>query len=435
MIRFLQNILQNFFFKPFRYFYVIKVLIITSYYKNYYLETDKGIEEYSDKYISKSPLFIKIAQWLSTREDLTKPFVRNYLQKFQSFAPVDTPEYIDYVIHNDNIICFDDIKNFKINPIASGSIAQVHECEYKGKKCAMKILHQEANLLLIDLKIVTNVFKFMSIFYRQLNTISYQELLDELSEQTDLRKEYINYKNVKQNLKNTPEVYVPDVYCSSDKILVIEWYDGIRFDQLTQDEQYEQRKVMIALFYKMVLKDKVCHGDFHPGNFLFKRRSNHNLEMCVLDYGVTHYIDKKTKKALYYFYKSQSTESKEDLKQFFRTSLQNKLDDNVLENMINDFLEIRNKLKKEKLIGKGNTPKIIKASFDLARKYSQVFSGTVFNIMLQILILHENIDVKDKNYSIFLESVKQMCHSPYYTQQLGYKLKLIKQSLIKNGYE
>ena len=58
---------------------------------------------------------------------------------------------------------------------------------------------------------------------------------------------------MKQNVSGAPDIVIPSVFASSDKLLAIEFYDGIRFKDLTPDEQFEQKKKMIALFYKMVL--------------------------------------------------------------------------------------------------------------------------------------------------------------------------------------
>ena len=144
---------EDFLLKFLRFCFILKTLLVTLMYRNYYLSKE-GIEEYSEKYISRSPLFIKIAQWFSTREDMVSGPIRIQLQKFQSFAPIDSTEYVMQTIKEDQSIVFQDITELSETPIASGSIAQVHRCKYKGKDCALKVIHEEAYLLLIDLGIV-----------------------------------------------------------------------------------------------------------------------------------------------------------------------------------------------------------------------------------------------------------------------------------------
>ena len=409
----------------------LRVLI----FNNYYFKSNEGFEDLSTTIIAKSPLLIKIAQWFSTREDIMDVKKRRILQKFQSFAPIDDFNYVSQTLIDDPVINMSDITKLDKIPIASGSIAQVHRCLYKNKPCALKIIHENAGMLLIDLKILISFLNFLRHFVSYLNSINYNEIFDELSEQTNLRKEYDNYQAVGHNLRKTPLVVVPKVYQASSNCLAMEYYDGVHFDQLLKSEQTDMRKRMICLFYKMVLRDKLCHGDFHPGNFIFKKKNN-TIEMCVLDFGVTHKIENKTQKALYYLYKSISSGNSEDVEIFFRNALEKTMHlGEILPYIIRDYQTQTAYIKKHKVNGKGSTPAYIKTAFKITNHYNESFSGTVFNMMLQILMLHENVDIKDKNKSIFMEAFNDMSSSSYYVGQLGYKIKTLKDAMISSGYE
>ena len=155
--------------------------------------------------------------------------------------------------------------------------------------------------------------------------------------------------------------------------------------------------------------------------------------MCMLDFGVTHEIKDNNSKALMYLYKSMSSQKDEDYITFFSCALDNveKYDFTKLicfhQANVNPIFTTKS--------SKGKTPELIKVAFKTAHHFGLIYNAHIFNIMLQILMLHQNMDKAQGNKSIFLEAFRYMMMSGYYTSQLGYKIKTLKETMEKQGYE
>lgn len=414
-----------------RFIFIFITLVNVLAWRRYFL-TEVGIEDLC-KYIEQSPFFIKIAQWLSTREDVFNANIRTRLAKFQSFAPTDDIVYVWKVLKSDPD--FSAVTNISEAPIASGSIAQVHTCTYEGKKCALKVIHENANVLLIDLNITIRILNILSIFVSTLRSIKYNDILNELGNQVNFKCEFNNYISVKKNFIGAPNIYIPDVYIANEEMIVIEFYEGIRFSELTDEERFMQKKKMISCLYKMVICDRLCHGDFHPGNFLFKRKgeTNVDVEMCILDFGVTHQVSKENSKGLLYMYKSFKTQKDEDYYIFYQNSIDNLPSD--LSPLVTYHKLAIDRIQKTRIKGKGITNDVIKSCFNTAKQFKLMFNGILFNLMLQIMILHQHMDNDTKQQSVFLESFKYMMNSPYYANKMGYKIKMLSETMTLMGYE
>ena len=106
------------------------------------------------------PTFIKLGQIMSGRPDLLPRELTNELKKLQDSVLADDFEEIKEVLKSEyNIPIKRIFKSIKIRPIASASIAQVHEATLcNGNKIALKI--QRPNIektIKIDLEIIEHL--------------------------------------------------------------------------------------------------------------------------------------------------------------------------------------------------------------------------------------------------------------------------------------
>jgi ubiquinone biosynthesis protein len=107
-----------------------------------------------------------------------------------------------------------------------------------------------------------------------------------------------NASKLREDLKDVKGFYVPEIYWqfSSQKILVLEWLDGIAFSnsKAIQDSNFDKKQIaenLVISYFNQVYVHGFFHADMHPGNlFLLK-----NGDIGVVDFGIMGKIDKKTR--------------------------------------------------------------------------------------------------------------------------------------------
>ena len=233
------------------------------------------------------PTFVKIGQYISTREDL---FPVEIVEEFSSLQ--DNVQPFEWV-PEDGLA----ITDIDPQPIAAASLGQVHMCKYNGKTCVVKVLRpgvreqvQEdlKNLLMITkmLEIINPVgSRDLSIFIRELETM--------LQMETDYELEAQNTRNFRKNFSDTDWVIVPDVYYSTKNILVMEYVPS---EKITEAKGYSGKSLAWALTKSQimqVLKTGFFHGDPHPGNVGVVQG-----KLVYYDFGMVSEITIKQKKTL-----------------------------------------------------------------------------------------------------------------------------------------
>lgn len=274
------------------------VKVFASYGFGYLLDStkkDKKSPENLRKAIEElGPTFIKIGQILSTQSDI---FPKEYVQqltKLQDSVPTEDEgvlrEEFEKSLNKKMDECF---LYFNEKPLASASIAQVHEAILKdGRKVVVKIQRPDIyEKMKMDISILRRIIKFTNTRIN-IKIVDPLEVLDEIDQTTESELDFIvegrNILRFKENNKNVNAIHVPDLITNvwSKKVLVLEEIDGFKINDLEKlkKDGYDNKDVAekLALSYcKQIFEDGFFHADPHPGNLLIS-----NNKICFIDFGI-----------------------------------------------------------------------------------------------------------------------------------------------------
>ncbi|NLZ07681.1 MAG: hypothetical protein GXY19_21120 [Phycisphaerae bacterium] len=227
------------------------------------------------------PTFIKFGQLLSTRPDIVPA---EYVREFERLQDQVKPEpfkriraEIEYQLDGK----LEDIfAGFDTEPLAAGSIAQVHRATTKeGDSVVIKvrrpgiveIIHAECDIL-EELTAILKVtlFEHETVDPRQM----VKEFVDAVAAETNLADERRNQLRFAANFRDDPTVHIPKVYekyCTNG-VLTMEYIDGIKpaDPQLLAERGIDCRLVAqrgADFVLRQIFELGFFHTDPHPGNF------------------------------------------------------------------------------------------------------------------------------------------------------------------------
>lgn len=252
------------------------------------------------------PTFVKIGQILSTRPDILPPEYINELSKLQDNVAAQDFESIKTVFENSCGKKIEDVfLRFDKNPLASASIAQVHNAVLKdGRKVVVKIqrplIREKMKLdlsILYKLASLTKT-KFEDALIDPLEAIN--ELMESTKLELDFTNEALNLQKFREFNKNVAFVYAPYVVkeLSNSSVLVMERIDGFKINNMARlkkggyDLDDLGRKFTLS-YCKQVFTDGFFHGDPHPGNLLIS-----GGKICYIDFGIVGCFNDSLKSAL-----------------------------------------------------------------------------------------------------------------------------------------
>ena len=234
------------------------------------------------------PTFVKIGQYISTREDL---FPEEIIKEFQCLQ--DNVEPFDWTPDPDL-----EITNVSLEPLAAASLGQVHLCDYRGKQCVVKVLRpgvtEQVQGDVRNLLFITKLFEYINPTGSRDLTVFVQELESMLKMETNYLTEAKNTKNFKNNFKDLDWVVIPEVYYATENILIMEYVPSTK---ITEVQNYNKKSLAWALTKSQimqVLNTGFFHGDPHPGNVGVSPRG----QLVYYDFGMVSEISIKQKKTL-----------------------------------------------------------------------------------------------------------------------------------------
>jgi len=250
------------------------------------------------------PSFIKLGQVLSVRSDLVGEDIASQLSNFQDKTAPSSPKKINKIL---NIAFANNMQatflQFDYQPVACASIAQVHKAVlHNGKTVAVKILHPNiVNIFRRDIATITFLAKILAPVAKFVSRACFDvaDLLTNVAKfELDLLHEAANASQLKENLRKTTGLYVPDIFWqhSSRQVLVMEWLQGIPFSdkRAIADSKIDKKIVaqnLVIGYFQQVYEDGFFHADMHPGNLFLLENGN----IGIVDFGIMGKIDKKTR--------------------------------------------------------------------------------------------------------------------------------------------
>jgi glutamate-1-semialdehyde 2,1-aminomutase len=259
--------------------------------------------------IKLGPLYIKLGQVLATRSDLFPEGIIIHLRKLHDDCPPTSPGYIRRSLEQTYGKPVEEVfAAFDPQPLASGSIAQVHRAELQsGLPVAIKIVKQGVRDELVnDLKLVEFVLRVLRRFpgvVRDQNLAEHFAAIHRLLiSQADMAREAADQLQMYTRLAEHPFIIIPKPYpeLSNQDVLVMELVGGIRGHEASRvalaPSKLAQR--LQHAVYTMLYTSSIFHADPHPGNMFF----TDDGKIILVDFGVVGSITEDEKWGLSSFF-------------------------------------------------------------------------------------------------------------------------------------
>ena len=257
------------------------------------------------------PIFVKLGQVISTRKDLLAEPIAKELSKLQDHVKPFPAEVSKSIVESELKSKITDIfQSFTTEPLASASIAQVHEAKLKdGSDIIVKVVRPGIKKEIEkDLLLMKRIAKYLTSLSDEFKRMHLIEIVNDYEilvyDETDLIKEAANAKRIKKNFLNSKLIYIPEIYSEhlTKNILVMERTfatpinnkdelkrQGINFKQLAENA--------IEIFFIQVFEHNFFHADMHPGN-IFIQKNGDNVQFVLVDFGIMGSLSKFDKKYL-----------------------------------------------------------------------------------------------------------------------------------------
>ncbi|OVA19218.1 Beta-lactamase-related [Macleaya cordata] len=261
-------------------------------------------------------LWVKLGQYLSTRADVLPEAYVVLLKQLQDSLPPRPLKEVRRTIQKELGKSVGDLfSEFFETPLATASIAQVHRATLNdGRKVVVKVQHEGIKTVILeDLKNAKSIVDWIAWAEPQYD---FNPMIDEWckeapkeldfdheAENTRTVSKNLNYKSNRDSIipENVVDVLIPEVIQSSEKVLILEYMDGVRLNDqeslnaLGVDKQKLLEEITRAYSHQIYV-DGFFNGDPHPGNFLVSKEPPHRP--ILLDFGLTKSVSTSMKQAL-----------------------------------------------------------------------------------------------------------------------------------------
>ena len=238
---------------------------------------------------------VKLGQMLSLRPDVVGDDVAEELVKLQATVAPDPPGVALGLVERElGAAVSDFFGTFDAEPMASGSVAQVHRATLPdGTAVAVKVLHDGVERrVLADLELLEAIAVYLEnqdAGIAELRpTVIVSEFSQMMHDAIDLSQELQNLQRFNLNFADEPDVVFPTPYpeLSRRRVLTMSLISGARFTDRASVEAtgwdidtLVQRAADVYL--EMIFRDSFFHADADPGNFLIPDGSH----LAMLDAG------------------------------------------------------------------------------------------------------------------------------------------------------
>lgn len=260
-------------------------------------------------------LWVKLGQYLSTRADVLPEAYISLLKQLQDSLPPRPLKEVCRTIEKELGKSMDDLfSSFVDAPLATASIAQVHRATLRsGEDVVVKVQHEGIKTVILeDLKNAKSIADWIAWAEPQYD---FNPMIDEwcreAPKELDFDHEAENTRKVSRNLGcknkndvmpgNQVDVLIPEVIQSTEKVLILEYMDGVRLNDCESlkafgiDKQKLVEEITRAYAHQIYV-DGFFNGDPHPGNFLVSKEPPHRP--VLLDFGLTKSLSSSMKQAL-----------------------------------------------------------------------------------------------------------------------------------------
>jgi ubiquinone biosynthesis protein len=239
--------------------------------------------------------WIKFGQMLSLRPDVVGDEVAAELAQLQAKVPPDAPGVAQALVERELGGSVSDLYDvFDPEPLASGSVAQVHRATlHDGTAVVVKVLHDGVeHRVLEDLELMEGIATFLEHEDPELAQLRPTVIIGEFSQMLhdaiDLSQELRNLQRFASNFADEPDIVIPTPYpeVSRRRVLTMSLISGAPFTDRGSvaatgwDVEALVRRAA-DVYLEMIFRDSLYHADPQPGNLLLPDGSH----IAILDFG------------------------------------------------------------------------------------------------------------------------------------------------------
>jgi ubiquinone biosynthesis protein len=297
------------------------------------------------------PTFVKFGQLLSTRPDILPEKYLVELEKLQDHvAPFPLKEVNRIFLEELGKDPESVFAEFEKDPIASGSIAQVHRARLpEGQTVAVKVQRPGiVRLIETDIEILEELAGLMEKHIPESRLFRPSELVRQFARtirrELDFVAEAQAIERFRRNFSDDPTRFVPAVHwdATTSRILVTDYVQGIKVTDLEGLKAHGLDRKQVArngarAILREVFQFHLFHADPHPGNFFVLE----NNVIAAIDYGIVGRLDEETAELLGTLMGSVVTQDVDGIVRGFRELglLHDDVDQRVLRFDIREFID------------------------------------------------------------------------------------------------
>ncbi len=355
------------------------------------------------------PTFIKLGQFLSTRPDLVSEEYTDELEKLQDEVPPDDSELIIQQIEKDFGKPIDKhFSDFQKEPLAAGSIAQVHRATIEdGKEVVLKVRRPNVmETIETEIGILTDFATLLKNLIFENKEIDPKQIFDELGQaimrEADLKEECRNQLRFVKTFKDSEDFHVPEVYeeYCTESVLTMEYIDGIKLGKIEKLSKSGLDPKTIAkrgadFVLKQIFEVGFFHTDPHPGNFFILPGN----VLAPLDFGQIAHLSSGDRRILTEMIIAIADNQPDNI--ISALDREEMIDDQTDQTKLRRDIELMLDTYHGMPLREIPFSKVISQTFDIIRK-NKVKPPTQFTLMLKCMMTAENLATRlDPDFNIF----------------------------------
>ncbi len=246
------------------------------------------------------PVFVKLGQMLSTRRDLLPDDIGDELALLQDQVPPFSESEARQAIEKALGDSVDELfETFSSKPLASASVAQVHEAKLKtGEDVVVKVLRPNIEKVINrDVALMYAMADLLAFSMSDARRLKPREVVAEYDQtihnELNLVQEASNAVVIKNNFKNSKLLYIPEVHWEyvRTNVLVIERIYGIPIREVDEMKRIgmDMKKLAenaVEIFYTQLFQHNFFHADMHPGNIFVSSEHLKDPSFIAVDFGI-----------------------------------------------------------------------------------------------------------------------------------------------------
>ncbi len=279
---------------------LLKILTLNRYHPDDVRTTEERIRMAMEE---MGPTFVKLGQILATRPDLVPLSLVLELRRLEDRVPPFGADAAVAEIEAELKQKVGDVfAHFEKEPLAAGSIAQVHRATLKsGHKVVVKVRRPGLERMIkTDVDIMGKLAHLLeenlpeSRPYHPKAVVA--EFARSITREIDFTREAFNIQKFQRNFGSDERFVVPQVFpeLCTKKMLTVQFIEGTKITNLEElkSKGHDLPKLArngVTYVLQQIFRFGFFHGDPHPGNFFVLPGD----KLCLVDYGLVGALDEE----------------------------------------------------------------------------------------------------------------------------------------------